>query len=101
MSPLSASDPNVLLQRRDDPREPEQVGHLEGVRRGARERRRPAWVLLQVRQCVALQQTDEYFGDDAAADRAQLLSIFLHVGLAKYVEPERCAVVQVERLEIV
>jgi hypothetical protein len=48
MSPLSVPEPYVPLQRRDDPREPEQVGHLERARRGARERRRPAWVLLQV-----------------------------------------------------
>src|ERR671911_1383553 len=44
---------NVRLQRGDGSREPEQVRHLERVRRGARERRRPVWVLLQVRKGVA------------------------------------------------
>ena len=62
--------PNVLLQRRDDPREPEQIRHLESVSDGARERRRPARILLQVRQCVSLQEADEHLGDDAATDIA-------------------------------
>ena len=80
--------------------EPEQVGHLQRVRRGVWERRRPVRILFEVRQGVALQQTDKNPGDVAAADRAQLLSILFHIGLAQYVEPERCALVQVERLEI-
>src|SRR5439155_21749409 len=72
-------------------RKPQEIGHAELsiwtstelVRLGVPGRLDP-----QVGHRVPVQQTDEHLRDNAAADRAELLSLTLHLSLLEDIEPQ-------------
>lgn len=75
----------------------QEVGHREFAGRIA-ERRAPLGSLGQERVAVALQQSDEHFGQDAATDGAESIAVRRDFGLLEDVVPKRRRDVEAVRL---